>query len=266
MAKRVSMKHMRMEAPDWIFPWRRPRRLPVVEVFAFLFVGGLFAFLIVSVRVQLSSPGQWNERKASVIRLIDNAQGRALTLRAQEGGPFLSRFEPSLWQDSITLENAAFEAARWTPPRYIPVIRDIPDEGLAPPGKIAIKGEPVFPTRTKQAQDFPTPDALALSPSLYPFSENPAMPMARDLPPFEGTVDEKMEAEPWRFIIRLDAYGNVRECISLTAGDENLTERSTQLESWLRGIQFDPAPDQSSRWISLGIGFTNQPTDGNQPQ
>ncbi len=83
--------------------------------------------------------------------------------------------------------------------------------------------------------------------------------MPRELPPFDGAVDATMTAEPWRFLVRLDAAGNVQDCVSLAGGDE---AGPSPLEDWLRRVPFNPEPAKPSRWIAVGVGFTNQPADG----
>ena len=78
---------------QWVFRWRPLRQPLLPKLFALALVGAGFAFLVTSVRVRVKALEKSTPRKASVIYLRDDAQGRALSLRAQEGGPFPSRFE-----------------------------------------------------------------------------------------------------------------------------------------------------------------------------
>ncbi len=53
MAKRVSIKHKRMEAPEWVFPWRQPRRSRFQTGSGLLLVAGVFALFLTSVRIRV---------------------------------------------------------------------------------------------------------------------------------------------------------------------------------------------------------------------
>jgi hypothetical protein len=55
----------------------------------------------------------------------------------------------------------------------------------------------------------------------------------------------------------------VVDCVSLEKGGET---GANELETWLQKIQFQPDSGKSDRWISLGIGFINQPADGTDPR
>ena len=259
MGKKVSIKHKRKEAPEWIFPWRPLGQSSFPKVFAILLVGGFFAFFLSSVRIRVAPPSTWAARKASVIQVTDDAEGRALTLRAQEGGPFPSRFEPSGWEGLVALEQTAFEAVRGTRPPYVPVLRNLPEEKGIPPVKLAAKGEAVLPKRLAAVAPAPAPLKLKPAPVLFPLSGIPLAAMPRELPPFEGALDAATSAEPWRFLVRLDSAGHVQDCVSLAGGDE---AGPPPLEAWLRRVSFHPEPAKPSRWIAVGVGFTNQPADG----
>jgi hypothetical protein len=217
-----------------------------------------FGFLLTSVRIRVTPPTPWAAHKASVIHVGNDAVGRALTLRAKEGGPFPSRFVPSEWEGTAALEQAAADATRWTPPPYSPVLRDLPDKTTASL-RLASQGMPVFPERKRAPA--PAPPAITLKPTpvLQPLSGISPQEMPRELPAFEGVVDDAMDAEPWRFLLLMDASGNVLECVNLAGGDE---AGPSPIESWLRRVTFNVKPGNHSRWISVSVGFTNQPAHG----
>ena len=258
MPKRVSIKRMRKEAPEWVFPWRPSAESPFPKWVATLLVGGVFVFLVTSVRIRVIPPAPWAAQKAAVIHVSDDAEGRELTLRAREGGPFPTRFEPSAWEGAVDLEQAALEAARWTPPPYVPVLRDLP-KVETPPLRLAASGEAVLPKRKPLAEVVPVSAPLKLVPALYPLSGIVAAALPVELPTYDGAVDEKMTAEPWRFLVRLDAAGNVMDCVSLAGGNQ---VDPAPLEGWLRRISFKPEAAKPTRWIAVGVGFANQSTDG----
>jgi hypothetical protein len=257
MAKRVSMSHKRKEAPDWVFPWQGLRASSFPKVFATLLVGGAFAVLLTSVRIRVASPVQWAAPKAAVIQVLDDTEGRSLTLRAREGGPFPSRFEPASWELASAIEQAAYQAARWRPPPYVPPLRELPDEPALP--RLAKPGAPVLPSRQSTAEPLPQMGKRMLVPALYPLSGITPAEMPHKLPPFDREVAPAMAAEPWRFLLRVDAAGGVLDCVSLNGGD---VSGKTALESWLRRVSFQPGAPGTTRWIGVSLGFITQPADG----
>ena len=258
MGKRVSRKHQRMAAPEWVFRWRKLKESVWRQTAAALIVAGVFAVFLTSIHIRVTPPAPWAGQKAAVIQVTADAVGRALTLRAQEGGPFPSRFSPAEWEGASALEQAALEGARWRPPAYVPVLRELPDE-LAPRIALAAKGEATLPKLRTGPLAVPPTVKLRLAPRLYPLSGITVAAMPRELPPFAAPVDAALTAAPWRFLVRLNAAGNVLDCVSLAGGDDR---GLAPLEGWLRHVSFNPAADAPSRWIAVGVGFTNQPADG----
>jgi hypothetical protein len=253
------MNQKRKAAPAWVFRWRRLGESRLPNGFAILLVGCVFAFFLTSVRIRVaSSPTPWATHKASVIHVIHDAEGLALTQRAREGGPFPSRFEPDTWPDAIAMEQAALDDARWKPPPYVPVLRDLPAV-VTPPVTLAAKGVGTLPKLGSGALAAPAAVKLKLEPVLEPLSGITAAAMPSELPPFDHAVDVTMSAQSWRFLVELDSAGHVLECVSLGGGDE---AGPSPLEAWLRRVTFNPEPAKSSRWIAVGVGFANQPADG----
>jgi hypothetical protein len=246
-----------LKAPHWVFRWRPSKQPLFPKLFALTLVGGAFAFLIVSVRVRVDAPAKSTPHKASLIYLRDDAQGRALTLKASEGGPFPSRFDLSQWDGLVRLESAALAALRFQPPPYNPRMEDLPPENLIRPQELAAKGERFFPAHSGAAAEAPDSTRFQLAPVLYPLAGTTSLPT--EVPPFGVAVDAAMAAASWRFLARLNAAGGVVECVSLEKGGE---AGAAELEAWLHGVQFKPEPGTPFRWIALGIGFTNQPVDG----
>lgn len=259
MASTAANRPRLMNTPEWVFPWRGRKRTFFSMVVAHVLVVAGFAVLLGTVRVRVISPKPMAPRKASLIYLTDDAQGRALALRAQEGGPFPSRFEPTQWEGIVTLEADALAALQRPTRPYVPELRELPKESRIQPMELAAKGETVFPKRTAAAGPVPDPTKLKLAPTLYPLSGIPAEAIPGKLPPFAGTVDTVMTSTSWRFLVRLNPEGGVAECVSLEKGGE---AGALELETWLRGIQFHSAPEKPFRWIAVGIGFSNQPNDG----
>jgi hypothetical protein len=260
MARRFSMKHKRMEAPDWVFPWRRPRGPQWPFFIALAISGAVFALLLSSVRIRVSPPVSWAAAKASVIRALDDVDGRALTLMAREGGPFPSRFDPTEWEGETGREPDL--AARWQTPPYLPALRDLTQKEPAVVSRWTSPRGPVLPTR-KPAQVVPrTLEKRSPQPVLYPLSGIDAASLPHELPHFDAIVDPAMAAEPWRFLLRLGASGEVLDCFPLAGGDE---AGPSVLDGWLRRVSFQADPAQATRWIAVAVGFTNSPADGTDP-
>ncbi len=243
--------------PERVFRWSASNTPLLPKLSALVLVGVAFAFLISSVRVRVTALQKSAPRKASLIYLRDDAEGRALTLRAQEGGPFPSRFEPSQWEGMALLESAAWNAARFQPQPYVPGWVDFPTGNRVEPMILATTGQSFFPTRNPLPVRLQVLAERKLAPKLYPLSGASAAMLPDALPPFEAAVDGTISSASWRFLVRLNPAGGVAECVSLENGGE---ARVPELETWLHQIQFKPEPAEPFRWIAVGIGFTNQPT------
>ncbi len=248
-----------MNTPEWIFRWRGSNSSFFPMLLAVTFALLVFALLVTSVRIRVVMPGKSTPRSAAVIHLRDDVEGRALGQLAQEGGPFPSRFELSQWEGLAGLENAALAATRYQPQAYAPRLRDLPEENQLRPLDLAMKGESFFPKPPVHAGEIPDSTALKLAPVLYSLSgDSSAMPTG-ELPPFPAPIDGAMTSASWRFLLRLSLDGSVAEGVSLEKGGE---VGASELESWLHQVPFKAAPAKASRWLAVGIDFTNQPTHG----
>jgi hypothetical protein len=264
MGKRISIKEKRKEAPEWVFNWRRSGNatFSLSKWIALLLVTGIFALLLSVVQIRVHSPTIWAASKATVIYTAATPEGRILTLRAREEGPFPSRFLPSQWEGAAALEQEFLGAARWMPPPYMPTLRDLP-KPAAPRLQLAARGEPVLPKRLPTVSAAPMPEKLQLVPVISPLSGITSDELPAYLPPIADPVNATMIAATWRFLLRLDAAGRVRDCVSLAGGDE---AGPSSIEAWLRRLTFKSEPTNPSRWIAVGVGFANQPTaDGTDP-
>jgi len=253
MTKRVSIRHKRKEAPEWIFPWRPRGESYLHRVIALIFVTVLFAIFVTSVKIRVTMPTPWAAKKAAVILAPDDAGGLALTLQAREGGPFPSRFEPSEWQAFKDLEQSAFAAARWTQPAYQPALRPLKEMARALP-VIVDPGEPVLPSRRVMSTALSADQDLRLTPVLEPLSGINHASLPKSLPTFDAVVDGVLASETWRFLIRLGPSGEVLDAVSLSGGDE---KRQALLTSWLRRAVFSEDA-RVTRWISVAVDFVNQ--------
>lgn len=246
--------------PEWVFPWRFQKQPWFPRLIALAVAGAAFAYLLTSVRIRVVAPDRLPTRKASVIYVTDDAQGRALSLRAREGGPFPSRFEPGQWEGLAEMESAALASARLAPEPYLPAMSDLPEEDPVAPLKLAATGESFFPKRVRPIFEASAGAAPRLAPELFALegTSNAILPEA--LPDFGAVVDASFTSSTWRFLVRLNSEGGVTECVSLERADDR---GAGVLESWLQGVRFaKDQENQPSRWISIGIQFTNPPVHG----
>lgn len=259
MVRNAIRRPRLLNTPERVFSWKGREVSYFSTLLAMVVVGAAFTVLLGTVRVKLVSPKMMAIRKASLIYLTDGSQGRALALQAQEGGPFPSSFEPKQWEGMAALESEV-SAASWRPSKpYTPMLRDLPEENLIQPMNLASKGESVFPKRLPIARVVPDSTKLKLAPTLYPLSGISPEAIPFPLPPFSAAVDGAMSSATWRFLVRLNPDGGVAECVSLAKGGE---AGALALETWLRRVQFRTVSEMPSRWMAIGIGFSNQLTDG----
>lgn len=253
MARRVSIREKRKEAPEWIYSWR-PQRTPALPKWiATAAVTMGFVLLITSVRIRVSAPAPWVASKASVIQVGDDAESRALVQKAIEGGPFPARFDLADWEESAGVGKLLAGALRWSPPVYQPKLIDLPEESI-PPVKLAAAGRPVFPKRAAPVVDPPAANSVRQVPVISPLSAGPVKWMPRELPEFPDPVTADLADKPWRFLLRLDSSGRVIEAFPLVGLESN----KPSPVSWLRRVTFAPEPEKPSRWIAVDLSFANQ--------
>lgn len=248
-----------MGTPEWVFRWRGMKSPILPKLFAVGITAGLFALLFSTIRINAVVLDKSAPRKASLIYLRNDVQGRALSLRAQEGGPFPSKFDPLQWPGIAEIEASVMEAVSYQPKPYTPALQDLAAPNQLQLATLAAKGKAFFP-KHQAAESAPMDhSALLLAPTLYPLSGVTLSALPTELPPFEAKIDGEMSAASWRFLIHLNPEGYVLECVSLENGGQ---DGISPLEEWLKRIQFQPNAEKSSHWIAVGIGFTNHSADG----
>lgn len=245
--------------PPFIFQWGGNRTPWLSKLLALVFSCVAFGLLLTTVRIKSGPPEKLAPKKASVIFLGDDLESRALSLRAREGGPFPSRFEPSQWEGLAELETSAMNILHSQQKPYVPTVPELPKENQLEALPLAAKGELYFPKRSLVPQIAPDLPKLKLAPALYPLSGISSEAPPRDLPPFHSTINGAMAAASWRFLVRLSPGGVVAECVSLEKGGQ---PGAPELEDWLHRVQFNPDPAKPFRWIAMGIEFTNQSANG----
>ena len=155
--------------PDLVFRWRPIKPQWLSRLLALAFAAVALA-LLMTVRIRVVAPEKSVPQRAAVIYLRDDAQGRDLSLRAQEGGPFPARFRLSQWEGLAELETSAMEASRFQPEPYVSPIRELPAANQLQSLELAAKGQSFFPQRTTASTDGPVLAKLKLAPALYPLA------------------------------------------------------------------------------------------------
>lgn len=258
MTRRASMRHKRKEAPLWVFPWNGVKQSPLPKITAFLITLGVFAMMFAFVRIGIVTPTPWAGRQATLFRTLDDVEGRTLALRAREGGPFPSRFQPAHIDWLRELENQTLATAGWQPPRHEPILRDLP--AMEPPvPQLSAPGQPVMPKRLPPNPP-PAGGELRPMPALHPLAGVDVDHLPQSLPEFAGEVPPAMLAESWRFLLRLDAGGRVQEAVPLSGGANDAG--ASALTGWLGKIVFQPDAESEERWIAVGLSFENRTADG----
>jgi hypothetical protein len=240
----------------WVFRWRGLDGTPVRGFLALLITAGVFVFFGATLRIRVSAPQQWIERKASIIYLASGGEGAIWALRAQEGGPFPSRFDPAEWEKTSGLAGKLSSVLDWTAPAYVPQLRELPPQEESDVQELA-RRSPVFPHRQRNASPVVPGPPPKLQPTIFPLSGIPTDALPDRLPEFTKEIDPAMAAGAWRFLIRLNPSGSVEECVPLL--DQ---KGGADLADWLRKLNFGAEIAQKSPWIGIGVGFTHLTTDG----
>ena len=259
---RISATQRSRESAALLFHWREPSRSLFARFVPLVLAALVFAVLLGLVRIKVAAPQFKMASKASWIQLPASGSGVPWALRAKEGGPLLARYEPAEWQAYVPLAQELVQATRIPAHSYVPSLRDLPRPPLAQPQALADKSEPVLPHRVPLATPRHDLPAGRLAPALYPLSATGTAALPHDLPAFAGEVNAAMTGTEWRFLLRLHPSGGVAEAVSLTKAAGTV---ATPLETWLRGVVFDPKLASDGGWLAVGIKFNNQPTDGADP-
>jgi hypothetical protein len=263
MAGGVSIQSKRKEVVAWVFSWKPLGRPISARWLPFFLVSGVFALMLAYLHVQVIPPKPWSALKASMIHAGDDGQGVTLALRAREGGPFPSRCEPQFWSGAAALEQVLAAVGHPEPAPYLPELRGLDHVALPSKVSLAAEAQPMWPKRVPAEPSESSAPMLKPTPVIYPLSAALGVQMVGDPPPFTAAVDAAMVAESWRFLMQLDALGNVLECVSLAGGDQ---PGLPTLTAWLRMISFKPDSKKTSRWIAVGVGFTNQVANEPDPR
>ncbi|MGA0899587.1 MAG: hypothetical protein ACO3SO_04185 [Luteolibacter sp.] len=249
---------------EWIFDWKRSNSSAVSFWSAILLVGALFGCAILSLRVKMVEPVTLEAPQARVIHLSGKGWSRALAMEAKAQGPFPSRFEPSSWSGTRSVQSEILEASQPRLAVHQPRLLPLPDPGIQPP-EMARRAEPVLPQRSLEISVPELTAALQLSPVISAVDGIRADELPKTPPKWVGPVTEGLAARSWKFLVELQSDGRVHQLVSLAGGQEL---SPPELAAWLRGAVFvNKARKEGRRWVAVAIEFQNQnQADGTDPE
>lgn len=248
----------------WIFRWRGLDGSPLRGLLALIITSGMFALFAATVRIRVSAPQQWVERKASIIHLPADGAGRIWALRAQEGGPYPARFDVNAWEKGSGLVGSLISSTRLFPENYEPKLKELPPREEVLPVELADKDERVFPKHKGKAAEVAPPVPSIPVPVLYPRSGITSDELPAILPAFDpaGIKEVAGTSAPREFLLELGRDGRVLACTDLSGNEE-----SPAICNWLRKIDFGPAVAEKSSALAIAVGFTNIASpDGPDPR
>ncbi|MBX3740520.1 MAG: hypothetical protein KF712_05985 [Akkermansiaceae bacterium] len=238
----------------WIFRWRGLDGTPLRGFLALLITGGLFALFAATVRIRVSAPQQWVEKKASIIHLPADGAGRMWAQRAQESGPYPARFDVGAWGKDAGLEDSLISATRLSIGGYEPKLKELPAREEVLPVPLADRHERVFPKHPVKSGPAAPPVASVPVPVLHPRSGITSEELPAILPVFDpaGMKATAAASAPREFLLELDQDGRVLSCTDLSGDDE-----APVIRNWLMKINFGPAVAAKSPVLAVAVGFTN---------
>lgn len=244
---------------DWIYNWRQPSRSLLHSWSALLLVFGMFAFLLLAVRIRIPEPVERNAPQASRLLLDSGDLSRQLAERASAEGPFPSRFEPAEWQGLDGLRADLKRSTEVELKKHQPRLLPFPTPAANPP-RLARRGEPVLPERPLIPEQRPVDGNYHVVPVISVVDGIIASELPGQLPAWEGPIGKELSARHWRFLVEVEGSGRVRDCMALAGGGEL---NPPQLVNWIRGLVFRTKPrEEGRRWVAIDVGFENRIIEG----
>lgn len=239
-----------------VFSWEARSAPQLPKIWAILIALGFFAFLIQSVHIRFGEPIGVVIRKGSVIQLPAAYAGVDWALRAEEGGPFPSRFEPSEWAPIAAVEAAVMAELQWQVPGYQPALKALPESDAPAVPPLVLPGERRLPERPFAPKPVVRPVTMRVVPLLYPLSGIAMEELPEALPAFELAESGLNTGTALRFLLRISSSGRVTECVPLAGR----FPEEQGIETWLQAVHFPAVREE--RWVALAVGFMNQAPDG----
>lgn len=242
-----------------LFAWKVPDSSSWASFASIVIVALLTTVLLGAVRVRIVPPPRVIERKASTVLVPEYGEGREWSVRAEEGGPFPSKFTPSESPVVKAMETDLIEKSLSEP--YQPRLADFVEDTRSLL-TVAPRGERVFPRSSEESIAKPVASTAPLMPMIRPLSTLPPGAWPESLPRFDADVTPKMAAATWRFMVEIGERGRVMNSISLDgtalAGSDEAAASARMIGDWLSQVRFGPAA-VGAGWIGVEVGFSRKP-------
>lgn len=246
------------ETRRWIFRWRGLDGMTFRGFLALIITAGVFVFFAATVRIRVSAPQQWVERKASVIHLPEGGEGHLWAMRAQENGPYPARFDVNAWEKQMGSSDSLIGLTRLSQEPYEPKPRSLPESGRVITTKLADQEERVFPKHRGPHEVEKVLVSYIPVPILYPRSGIKAEELPKDLPPLHlDQIGKTLDISiPRDYLIELDRDGRVIASTDLSGNPD-----APVLREWLGKLNFGPEIAKKSPMLPIAVGFSNQPVN-----
>lgn len=237
-----------------VFHWRGARKYYLGKVMALIMAVGLFSFAVYALKIEGLKPPLMPNREGVVIMLNeDDPYCRNLMMQVEERSPFPVRWDPAYDAGSMARIKGGVEkivGAVWQyDAELLPQPVDKEEDDLASiiePGRGLLGGmvdnwgRGGSMATVDEGVELPDGELVIsmrvrAGGSLGGRFSGDELPMPVDL------VEEDWLGQSFRFMLRVDEDGTVRDCLPLTGGTVDvvkMTNRQKTLAAWLRGQRF----------------------------
>lgn len=253
-----------MNKNDLIFDWSDTEQHQGWKYSAVLIVALGFGIFLSLLHIKFDFRDVSPVKSASVLYLPDQGDGRTWRIKAEEEGPFPGRLEITGMDDPFEGFGSGMlsEADSWNP--YKTSMRSLEIDSLKSMNRISDQGQRYLPKiykSTGEVKDHQKSETV-LKPLLIPYTKESEKWLPTQFPPFHMEMKEVTNTSEWRFVLNLSADGKVKECLSLSGGDEvGLAE----ITEWLKGLRFQEVAVEE-RWMGLRVEILNERSHGSDPK
>ncbi len=253
-----------MNKNDLIFDWSSVEAHRGWKGAAVLIVTLVFGFSLSLVNVEFDSKEVASVKSASVLYVPDHEEGRIWRITAEEEGPFPGRLEISGMDDPFEGLGSGVlnKDDSWN--LYKTSMRPLEMESVSSMHRIAVQGQKYLPRIFKSTGEVidQQKTEVVLKPLLIPYTKESEKWLPTEFPPFRMEVKEEMDSSEWRFLLNLMPNGKVKECLSLSGGNE---VGLVVITKWLEGLRFQESADEE-RWMGLRVEILNERGHGSDPK
>jgi hypothetical protein len=194
--------------------------------------------------------------------LPDHEEGRIWRMKAEEEGPFPGRLEISGMDDPFEGLGSGIlnKDDSWN--LYKTSMRPLEVESVKSMHRISVQGQRYLPKIFKSTEVVIDQQKaeVVLKPLLIPYTKESEKWLPKEFPQFRMEIKEDMDSSEWRFVLNLLPNGKVKECLSLSGGNE---VGLVVITEWLEGLRFQESADEE-RWMGLRVEILNERNHGSE--